>query len=110
MLMSMDVGSSGTGNRRVPLVSRPACDDLPVETVLTTATPEGVTVVLPALVYAKILGEHPTVANLEWIERTYGCRRSGTRILGPAESASSAVRKASGYSSSLSSETFLRSS
>ncbi len=38
--------------------------------MLTTATPEGVTVVLPALVYAKILEEHPTVANLEWIERT----------------------------------------
>lgn len=35
-----------------------------MEIVLTTSTPEGVTVVLPALVYTKILEEHAAVADL----------------------------------------------
>ena len=41
-----------------------------VEIVLETATPEGVRVVLPALVYAKVLEEHAAVADLELIDRT----------------------------------------
>lgn len=41
-----------------------------VEIVLETATPEGVRVVLPALVYAKVLEEHSAVADLELIDRT----------------------------------------
>jgi hypothetical protein len=41
-----------------------------VEIVLTTSTPEGVTVILPALVYAKILEEHAAVADLGLIDRT----------------------------------------
>jgi hypothetical protein len=41
-----------------------------VEIVLETATPEGVRVVLPALVYAKVLEEHAGVADLELIDRT----------------------------------------
>lgn len=40
-----------------------------MEVVLRTATPEGIEVVLPALVYAKVLEEHPTVADLEMIDR-----------------------------------------
>jgi hypothetical protein len=38
--------------------------------VLRTATPEGVAVVLSALVYAKILDEHAAVADLRLIDRT----------------------------------------
>jgi len=41
-----------------------------VETVLRTATPEGIEVVLSALVYAKILEEHAAVADLALIDRT----------------------------------------
>jgi len=41
-----------------------------VEIVLETATPEGIRVVLPALVYAKVLEEHAAVADLELIDRT----------------------------------------
>src|ERR1700722_3034755 len=41
-----------------------------MEIVLETATPEGVRVVLPALVYAKVLEEHAGVADLELIDRT----------------------------------------
>jgi hypothetical protein len=41
-----------------------------VEVVLETATPEGVKVVLPALVYAKVLEEHAAVADVELIDRT----------------------------------------
>jgi len=47
-----------------------SCDDPRVEIVLTTSTPDGVTVVLPALVYAKILEEHAAVADLGVIDRT----------------------------------------
>ena len=36
---------------------------------MTTSTPQGVTVVLPALVYAKILEEHAAVADLALIDR-----------------------------------------
>lgn len=35
-----------------------------------TETPEGILVVLPALVYAKVLEEHAAVADLELIDRT----------------------------------------
>ena len=41
-----------------------------MEIVLRTATPEGVEVVLSALVYAKILEEHVSVADLALIDRT----------------------------------------
>jgi hypothetical protein len=41
-----------------------------VEIVLRTATPEGIEVVLPALVYAKVLQEHASVADLDLIDRT----------------------------------------
>jgi hypothetical protein len=41
-----------------------------VEVVLRTRTPEGIEVVLPALVYAKILEEHAAVADLALIDRT----------------------------------------
>jgi hypothetical protein len=41
-----------------------------VEIVLSTETPDGIRVVLPALVYAKVLEEHAAVADLELIDRT----------------------------------------
>jgi len=41
-----------------------------VEIVLRTCTPEGIAVVLPAVVYAKVLEEHAAVADLELIDRT----------------------------------------
>jgi len=41
-----------------------------VEVVLRTQTPDGVEVILSALVYAKILEEHPAVADLGLIDRT----------------------------------------
>jgi hypothetical protein len=40
-----------------------------VEIVLRTETPDGVEVVLFAIVYAKILEEHTAVADLELIDR-----------------------------------------
>jgi hypothetical protein len=54
-------------------MSDPVGDDLTlvgVEIVLETETPEGIRVVLPALVYAKILEEHAAVADLALIDRT----------------------------------------
>ena len=41
-----------------------------MEVVLRTQTPEGIEVVLPAIVYAKILEEHAAVADLSLIDRT----------------------------------------
>ena len=41
-----------------------------MEIVLRTQTPEGVLVVLAALVYAKVLEEHAAVADLGLIDRT----------------------------------------
>lgn len=41
-----------------------------MEIVLRTETPEGIVVVLPAVVYAKVLEEHAAVADLELIDRT----------------------------------------
>ena len=41
-----------------------------MEIVLETETPEGIRVVLPALVYTKILDEHAAVADLALIDRT----------------------------------------
>jgi hypothetical protein len=41
-----------------------------VEIVLRTETSDGVEVVLPAIVYAKILDEHAAVADLGLIDRT----------------------------------------
>ena len=41
-----------------------------IEGVLRTETPEGIEVVLPAIVYAKVLEEHPSVADLDMIDRT----------------------------------------
>jgi len=37
---------------------------------METETPDGIRVVLPALVYAKIVEEHTTVADLDLIDRT----------------------------------------
>jgi hypothetical protein len=43
-----------------------ACDSVvSVEIVLRTRTPEGIVVVLPAVVYAKVLEEHAAVADLD---------------------------------------------
>lgn len=44
--------------------------DRAVEIVLRSETPDGVEVVLYAIVYAKIVEEHPTVADLDLIDRT----------------------------------------
>lgn len=41
-----------------------------MEVVLRTRTPDGVEVILSALVYAKILEEHRAVADLDRIDRT----------------------------------------
>lgn len=41
-----------------------------MKVVLRTRTPEGIEVVLPALVYAKVLEEHRAVGDLDLIERT----------------------------------------
>lgn len=41
-----------------------------MEVVLTTETPEGIEVVLPAVVYAKLLEEHAAVADPDIIDRT----------------------------------------
>ncbi len=41
-----------------------------MEVVLETATPEGIRVILPALVYAKVLEEHAAVADFGLIDRT----------------------------------------
>ena len=41
-----------------------------MEVVLRTRTPDGVEVILSALVYAKIVEEHPAVADLDLIDRT----------------------------------------
>jgi hypothetical protein len=48
-----------------------------VEIVLRTETLEGIAVVLPAVVYAKVLEEHAAVADLDLIDRTI--RRPGAR-------------------------------
>lgn len=41
-----------------------------MEVALRTETPEGIEVVLPAIVYAKVLEEHAAVADLALIDRT----------------------------------------
>jgi hypothetical protein len=41
-----------------------------VEIVLRTRTPEGIEVILTAIVYAKILEQHTAVADLSVIDRT----------------------------------------
>jgi hypothetical protein len=41
-----------------------------VEIVMETETPDGIRVVLPALVYAKVMEEHAAVADLDLIDRT----------------------------------------
>ena len=41
-----------------------------MEIVLRTRTPEGIEVILSALVYAKIVQEHAAVADLALIDRT----------------------------------------
>lgn len=41
-----------------------------MEIVLRTKTPEGVEVVLPALIYAKLLEQHAAVADLDVIDRS----------------------------------------
>lgn len=81
-----------------------------MEIVLRTVTPEGVEVVLPALVYAKILEEHAAVADLALIDRTVrdpSERRPDPR---PNESGSFGARLDCGSSPWLSSVTCLPSS
>lgn len=81
-----------------------------MEVVLRTRTPVGVEVILSALVYAKILGEHPAVADLDLIDRTIrepDERRPDPR---PVVSGSSAVTAACGCSRSWTSAVFLPSS
>jgi hypothetical protein len=46
---------------------------VPVEIVLEMMTPDGIGVVLPVLVYAKIVEEHAVVADLDLIDRTVRC-------------------------------------
>jgi len=41
-----------------------------MEIVLVTETPDGVRVVLPAIVYAEIVEDHGAVADLDLIDRT----------------------------------------
>jgi hypothetical protein len=61
-----------------------------VEIVLRTRTPEGIEVVLAALVYAKVLEEHAAVADLGLIDPRVGraSRRpaSGSRAVLPSRS------------------------
>lgn len=64
--------------------------------VLWTATPEGVEVVLSALVYAKILEEHASVADLGLIDRTIR-RPDGRRADVRTGSGSSGATVASGF-------------
>jgi hypothetical protein len=52
-----------------------------VEIVLRTETPEGIEVVLLAIVYAKIVEEHSAVADLELIDRCV--RHPDTRMPDP---------------------------
>lgn len=52
-----------------------------MEIVLSTRTSEGIVVVLPALVYAKIVEEHGEVADLDLIDRTI--RQPDSRQLDP---------------------------
>lgn len=42
----------------------------PMQIIMRTETPDGHPVVLPALVYAKVLEQHAAVAELSLIERT----------------------------------------
>jgi hypothetical protein len=65
-----------------------------VEIVLTTSTPDGVTVVLPALIYAKILEEHAAVADLGLIDRTI--RRPDERRPDPRPDRERFLRRESG--------------
>ena len=58
---------------RQPLVTsgvRVSWQDRRVEIVLRTETPEGIEVVLFAIVYAKIVEEHAAVADLELMDLT----------------------------------------
>jgi hypothetical protein len=57
-----------------------------VEVVLRTSTPEGIEVVLPALVYAKIVEEHRAVADLGLIDRPFAGPTTGGPIRGQAAS------------------------
>jgi hypothetical protein len=62
-----------------------------MEIVLRSQTPEGVSVVLPAIVYAKILQEHVAVADLDVIDRTIREPHERRRMHGRAVSGSSAA-------------------
>jgi hypothetical protein len=89
---------------------RSSCDDPRVEIVLTTSTPESVTVVLPALVYAKILEEHAAVADLALIDRAVPMPTNAGWIRVRIASDSSVRKLASGFSPWWNSERFLPSS
>jgi hypothetical protein len=64
-----------------------------VEIVFETETPEGIVVVLPALVYAKVLVEHSAVADLEGgsAGATAQCLSPG----GPCDSRAGTITRAS---------------
>jgi hypothetical protein len=81
-----------------------------VEIVLRTETPKGIAVVLPAVVYAKVLEEHAAVANLDLIDRTIRLLDARRSDRGPVASGSSVTSVASAFLRSSSSATYLRSS
>lgn len=82
-----------------------------MEVVLRTRTPDGVEVILSALVYAKILEEHPAVADLDLIAiEPFVSPMSAGPIRGPVESGSSAARVTCGCLPWWTSKAFLPSS
>jgi hypothetical protein len=81
-----------------------------VEIVLRTETPEGVAVVLPAMVYAKVLEEHTAVADLAPIDRTVRTPDARRLMFVRVVSGSSGARAESGLSRWLSSGRYLPSS
>jgi hypothetical protein len=81
-----------------------------VEIVLRTATPEGIEVVLSALVYAKILEEHAAVRTSRLSTARSACQTSDVPTHDQLVSDSSAARQASKCLPWWSSVKYLRSS
>jgi hypothetical protein len=67
-----------------------------VEIVLRTETPDGITVVLAAIVHAKIIEEHAAVADLALIDRTIRRPTSAAGTRAGAANGSSAWKAVSG--------------
>jgi hypothetical protein len=102
---------TGSGSRLAGSRVRRLRQSSVVEIVLRTETPEGIAVVLPAVVYAKILEEHAAVADLDLIDRTVRTpddRRPDARP--GRERGSFATSSVSGCLPWLSSARYLRSS